>query len=153
MGNLVWEDNTPLKIGDLVETCNYLPGFVTNFDGEGSDGVSVFIPGVHKHWKGGHHSIYHCGVRKISEEYAMKLFVIGEDRLSELYDKGVTTGLTWEEVVNQEYEELKNEKYDLMDLEEQIDWCIKQSGYYVKDGPKDNIVKALNSLIEKYKNE
>ena len=33
-----------LKIGDLVETCQFLPGFITSING---DDVEVFIPSIH----------------------------------------------------------------------------------------------------------
>lgn len=93
-----------LKIGDLVETCQFLPGFITSIDG---DDVEVFIPGKHdfnsRFNKAGEHSIEHCGVHKIDSEYAMKLFLIGEDRLKELYNDGNLEGFTWEEIVHNEY--------------------------------------------------
>ena len=75
-----------LKVGDLVETCQFLPGFVTSING---DDVTVFIPGKHDFNnpinKGGSHSIKHCGVHKIDTEYAMKLFLIGEEKLNLLW--------------------------------------------------------------------
>lgn len=93
-----------LKVGDLVETCQFLPGFVTSING---DDVTVFIPGKHDFNnqinKGGSHSIKHCGVHKIDAEYAMKLFLIGEERLKELWNDPSLNDYTWEEIVNNEY--------------------------------------------------
>ena len=95
-----------LKVGDLVETCQWLPGFITSING---NDVTVFIPGKHDFSnncnKGGSHSIKHCGVHKIDSEYAMKLFLIGEKRLEELWIKS-DSDLTWEEIVNNEYNKL-----------------------------------------------
>ena len=94
-----------LKIGDLVETCKFLPGFITSIDG---DDVEVFIPGKHdfssEFNKGGRHSIKHCGVHKIDSEYAMKLFLIGEARLKELWESEDNS--YWEELVEREYNKL-----------------------------------------------
>ena len=96
-----------LKIGDLVETCQFLPGFITEING---DDVVVFIPGKHDSInsinKGGCHSIKHCGVHKIDSEYAMKLFLIGEVRLKELWENPSIENITWEEVVENEYNKL-----------------------------------------------
>ena len=93
-----------LKIGDLVETCQFLPGFITSIDG---DDVEVFIPGIHdfnnKVNETGTHSIKHCGVHKIDSEYAMKLFLIGENRLKELWMEENPNNFTWEEKVHNEY--------------------------------------------------
>lgn len=95
-----------LKVGDLVETCQFLPGFITSIDG---DDITVFIPGKHDFSdpcnKGGCHSIKHCGVHKIDSEYAMKLFLIGEERLRELWlsEDPALKNYTWEEIVNNEY--------------------------------------------------
>lgn len=93
-----------LKIGDLVETCQFLPGFITSIDG---DDVEVFIPGKHDFSnnfnRGGTCSIKHCGVHKIDSEYAMKLFLIGERRIEELWCEENPNDLTWEERVHNEY--------------------------------------------------
>ena len=93
-----------LKIGDLVETCKFLPGFITSING---DYVEVFIPGKHdfnnNFNKSGTHSIKHCGVHKIDSEYAMKLFLIGEDRLKELWESDNLDNFTREEIVHNEY--------------------------------------------------
>jgi hypothetical protein len=88
------------KVGDLVETCQFLPGFIT-----------VFIPSKHdlnnQINKGGCHSIKHCGVHKIDTEYAMKLFLIGEERLKELWNNPSLKDCTWEDIVNNEFLEIK----------------------------------------------
>lgn len=94
-----------LKVGDLVETCQFLPGFITSIDG---DDVEVFIPGKHDfnsdNNKAGLHSIKHCGVHKIDSEYAMKLFLIGEARLKELWESKDNS--YWDEIVDREYNKL-----------------------------------------------
>jgi hypothetical protein len=98
-----------LKVGDLVETCQFLPGFVISIDG---DDVEVFVPGkndFNSANKAGLHSIKHCGVHKIDSEYAMKLFLIGETRLKELW--GMEDNSYWEDIVDKEYNKLmKNDK-------------------------------------------
>ena len=93
-----------LKVGDLVETCQFLPGFITSIN---SDDVQVFIPGKHTFSKdkgGGLHSIKHCGVCKIDSEYAMKLFLIGETRLKELWESKDNS--YWDEIIDKEYNKL-----------------------------------------------
>ena len=98
-----------LKIGDLVETCQFLPGFITSIGIDNdNDLIEVFIPGKHNFWsnnnKVGMHSIKHCGVHKIDSEYAMKLFLIGEARLKELWESEDNS--SWEEIVDKEYKKL-----------------------------------------------
>lgn len=141
-----------LKVGDLVETCQMLPGFVTEID-DNQDGVSVFIPGVHKHWAGGHHSITHCGVHKVDSKYAMMLFTIGDERLKTIYSDGAKTGLSWEEIVEQEYNEIvtENKHPKLLSLFELIEETIKDSGYCTRENDKPYVVSTLERLIEKYK--
>ena len=94
-----------LKVGDLVETCEFLPGFVISID---RDDVEVFVPGKHDfnsdNNKAGLHSIEHCGVYKIDSEYAMKLFLIGEKRLKELWFSKDNS--YWDEIVDREYSKL-----------------------------------------------
>ena len=96
-----------LKVGDLVETCQFLPGFVTSIDG---DNVEVFIPGKHDFNSDNNktelHSIKNCGVHKIDSEYAMKLFLIGEARLKKLW--GTEDNSYWDEIVDKEYNKLIN---------------------------------------------
>lgn len=98
-----------LKIGDLVETCAKHPGFITSIDG---DNVSVFVPTklqVYCDIHGGSHSIYHCGVHKISTEYAMMLFSFTEDELNKMYEEKDPTE-PWEDVVRKAYHEKLNKK-------------------------------------------
>ena len=98
-----------LKIGDLVETCEFLPGFITSIDID-NDTVEVFIPGKHDFNSDsnnvGLHSIKHCGVHKIDSEYAMKLFLIGEARLKKLWGEASRDNLIWEEKVDKEYKQI-----------------------------------------------
>ena len=93
--------NEELKIGDLVETCQMHPGFITSING---DDVEVFIPTKLNDYAsiyGGLHSIKNCGVHKISSEYAMMLFSFTEEELKELYE--INRGKNWEEIVRFEY--------------------------------------------------
>ena len=73
-----------IEIGDLVETCNMLPGFVTQLDGD--DDCRVITIGSGQSGAGGSHSLHNCGVHRISEKRAMSLVVIGEERLNKLYN-------------------------------------------------------------------
>ena len=93
--------NEELKIGDLVETCQMHPGFITSING---DSVEVFIPTRLNDYTsiyGCHHSIEHCGVHKISTEYAMMLFSFTEEELKKLYE--INRCKNWEETVRFEY--------------------------------------------------
>ena len=100
------------KVGDWVETCNMLPGIVEEINYE-NDNVKVFYPHYAikdpGYYCGGSNcSILHCGVHKISLEYAKKLFSIGEERLAELYNVMGPTSETWEDVVEKEYNKMYN---------------------------------------------
>ena len=88
-----------IKVGDWVETCQMLPGIVTEVNG---DDVMVFIPGKHTiaDKLGGCHSIKSCGVHKIDGEYARKLFAIGEEKLTELWNEN-NGKLPWDEFINE----------------------------------------------------
>lgn len=142
------EEKEVIKVGDLVETCQMLPGFVTEVDG---DSCSVFIPGKHEFWAGGHHSIIHCGVHKISNEYAMKLFGIGEERLSEIYRDETRKLMDWEDVVDAEYRYIKaNTKYKPKEFREAIDDKIKYYGYDA-DVNLALCVTELEKILEDYK--
>lgn len=63
------------EVGDWVETCHMLPGIVQKI---------------------------HCGVHKITPEYAIKLLSIGEERLNELWNS--CAGREWKEVVEEEFQ-------------------------------------------------
>ena len=111
------------KVGDWVETCSMLPGIVQNidvcYDKEGDyfhDDVEVFYPHMafdekyeHKYYGDSHCSSEHCGVHKITPEYACKLMALGEDRLNKLWEKGSKETpegeyMNWEKLVEDEYE-------------------------------------------------
>lgn len=79
------------EVGDWVETCHMLPGIVQKIDIE-NDEVLVFYPHYALKTPGEYNgysccSIEHCGVHKITSEYACKLLAIGEDRLKELWEE------------------------------------------------------------------
>lgn len=100
-----------LKIGDLVETCAMHPGFVTSIDDD--DDVTVFVPTKLAEYftiHGGHHSIKHCGVHKISTEYAMMLFSFTEKELTDMYTNADFENTTWEDIVRDAYNKKLNKK-------------------------------------------
>lgn len=78
------------KIGDWVETCAMLPGIIVKIDNKYDYKQSYFIDNVVVYYPDKNDlamcSIIHCGVHKISEEYAKILFEIGEEKLTELYN-------------------------------------------------------------------
>lgn len=93
-----------IKVGEWVETCQLLPGIVTEVNG---DDVMVFIPGKHTIVDkcGGCHSIKCCGVHKIDGDYARKLFAIGEDKLNELWYEN-DGKLPWDEFINEYWKKI-----------------------------------------------
>lgn len=92
------------KIGDWVETCAMLPGIISEINNRYNfkqqyfiDNVVVFYPDKNE---SGMCSINHCGVHKISEEYAKILFEIGEDVLKTLYNTYInSSNKEWEDTV------------------------------------------------------
>lgn len=107
------------KVGDWVETCHFLPGIVQKID-ESRDEVLVFsfdmiIKHSGKYCGGSSCSIHHCGVHKITQEYAMKLISIGEDRLSELWDETHNDERKWSEIVEEEFAKMYKNDLDLYD--------------------------------------
>ena len=116
------------KVGDWVETCSFLPGIVQKINIRFNDDpkydcfeddVLVFYPhyafstkdnGKGKYCGGSCCSAKHCGVHKITPEYACKLMSLGFDRLEKLWDKaikeqeeGVNTDKKWSEYVEELY--------------------------------------------------
>lgn len=101
---------TDYKVGDWVETCHMLPGIVQEID-ESNDEVLVFSfdhainhPG--EYCGGSSCSIEHCGVHKITQEYALKLLSIGDKRLRELWDEYLKDDREWSEIVEEEYNKM-----------------------------------------------
>lgn len=86
------------KIGDWVETCKMLPGIVSEIDNKSfTSNITVFYPDKNEL---GMCSISHCGVHKISEEYAKILFEIGKDVLKTLYNTYInSSNKEWEDIV------------------------------------------------------
>lgn len=109
------------EVGDWVETCNMLPGIVQKIECYYDDrpnmqciteGVEVFYPHYAletpgKYFGGSCCSITHCGVHKITPEYAMKLLSIGKERLTELWEN--SKDRKWEDVVEEEFQKLQND--------------------------------------------
>lgn len=98
------------KIGDWVETCHMLPGIVQKID-RANDEVIVFsfdhiIDNPGEYCGGSCCSIDHCGVHKITQEYAMKLLSIGEKRLRELWDETKDDKRDWSEIVEEEFSKI-----------------------------------------------
>ena len=78
-----------LKVGDLVETCAMEPGFITELDKDGN--CEVYNPHNNKVTS---HDIVHCGVHKISWQYAALLWSIGEKKLNKIY-ASLPEGKSW----------------------------------------------------------
>ena len=113
------------KVGDWVETCQFLPGIVQKINIRFNDDpkydcfeddVLIFYPHYAfgdnngKYCGGGCCSAKHCGVHKISPEYACKLMSLGKERLEKLWDivikeqnEGINKGKKWSEYVEELY--------------------------------------------------
>lgn len=107
------------EVGDWVETCHMLPGIVQKIDCYYDDSpdmqcivenVEIFYPhyalkAPGKYCGGSSCSIDHCGVHKITPEYAIKLLSIGEERLKELWSS--CADKEWKEVVEEEFQRIE----------------------------------------------
>lgn len=116
------------KVGDWVETCNFLPGIVQKINIRFNDDpkydcfeddVLIFYPHYAfstkdndkcKYCGGSCCSAKHCGVHKITPEYACKLMSLGFERLEKLWDKaikeqkkGYNTDKKWSKYVEELY--------------------------------------------------
>ena len=116
------------KVGDWVETCQLLPGIVQKinirFNSDPNydcfeDDILIFYPHyafeqneVHKgkYCGGSFCSVKHCGVHKITPEYACKLMSLGKERLEKLWNEVVkeqsnesNSGKKWSEYVEELY--------------------------------------------------
>lgn len=100
------------KIGDWVETCDFLPGIVQTIDIEG-DNVQVYYPhygfredciGVYTGYS--NCSIDCCGVHKITPEYAIKLMSLGRDILEKKWQELCESDedFDWEQEVEKLYD-------------------------------------------------
>jgi hypothetical protein len=117
------------EVGDWVETCHFMPAIVQKINVRYNDDpnydcfedeVEVFYPHYamsekvnpnHTYHGGSCCSVKHCGVHKITPQYACKLMAIGEERLNRLWDKatkevGEGEHKTWSEFVEEEYDRL-----------------------------------------------
>ena len=117
------------EVGDWVETCHFLPGIVQRITCRYDDdpdkdciveGVEVFYPNYAiehegKYCGGSDCSIDHCGVHKITPQYAMKLLSIGEKRLKELWNETTGSGRKWSEIVEEEFAKMYKKDLDLYD--------------------------------------
>lgn len=116
------------EVGDWVEACQFLPGIVQkinvrfNSDPDHDcfeDDILIFYPHYAfeqneehngKYCGGSCCSVNHCGVHKITPEYACKLMSLGKERLEKLWDEvikgqsnGVNTDKKWSEYVEELY--------------------------------------------------
>lgn len=116
------------KVGDWVESCNFLPGIVQkinirfNDDPKSDcfeDDVLIFYPHYAfsetsnrngKYCGGSCCSVKHCGVHKITPEYACKLMSLGYARLEKLWikaskeqEEGINADKKWQEYVEELY--------------------------------------------------
>jgi hypothetical protein len=116
------------KVGDWVETCSFLPGIVQKINIRFNDDpkydcfeddVLIFYPhyafntkdnSEGKYCGGSCCSTKHCGVHKITPEYACKLMALGHERLEKLWnkvikkqEKGDNTDKKWSEYVEELY--------------------------------------------------
>ena len=121
-----YKSHIDYEIGDWVETCHFMPGIVqkitVRFNDDPNydcfeDEVEVFYPHYaisesknsnHTYNGGSCCSVIHCGVHKITPEYACKLMALGEDRLKALWDRAIKASennldKTWSEYVEDEY--------------------------------------------------
>lgn len=75
-----------------------LPGIVSKIDNKSfTSNITVFYPDENEL---GLCSAIHCGVHKISEEYAKILFEIGKDVLKTLYNTYIhSSNKEWEDIV------------------------------------------------------
>ena len=122
-------DEVDYKVGDWVETCNLLPGIVQEieirYDREQEyfvEETRIFYPHMafdekheHKYHGGSCCSVHHCGVHKITPEYACKLMSLGEERLKKLWEKGCKMtpkgeAMKWEKLVEDEYDKVFKEE-------------------------------------------
>lgn len=77
-----------IKIGDLVETCSCMPGFViwinprdpNEIEIQELDRIGIYSPG-----RGGLHDRLNCGINKISTEKAAYMCALGRNRVEELW--------------------------------------------------------------------
>ena len=74
-----------IKVGDVVERCTLMPAIIQEIKG---DTVYVYdLSYVSKDYKGGSVcSLSHCGLRRISFEFAFMLLALGKDRIFEIYN-------------------------------------------------------------------
>ncbi len=103
-----------LKVGDLVETCNMLPGFIVWQNPDDKDEVEVITMGKigqYQLGRGGGHSIVHCGVHKCSEERATWLCALGEERLIKIAEEKGWGYYDNDECMKKEFENLIKEAH------------------------------------------
>lgn len=116
------------KVGDWVETCQLLPGIVQKinirFNSDPNydcfeDDILIFYPHYAFEQKEEHKgkycggsccSVRHCGVHKITPEYACKLMSLGKERLEKLWNEvinkqtnGSNSSKKWSEYVEELY--------------------------------------------------
>ena len=100
--------NKEFKIGDLVETCSLLPAIIQDIDE--FDNISCYsFEFINNNEYNGRTScsLEHCGIRKISHEFALKLLTIGKPKLTELYNNSKSYD-DYDKLVDNEYQKIIN---------------------------------------------
>lgn len=78
-----------INVGDLVETCSFIPGFVVWVNPKDPHDIEVMSFNKLEQYTPGHgsgHHVEHCGVHKISTKRAMLLCALGSKKLKELWE-------------------------------------------------------------------
>ena len=100
------------KIGDIIERCSLMPAIIQKIEG---DNIEAYDFGYVSKDYNGHSccSKTHCGIIKITPEFALILLALGKDRLSEIYksldeitDASVDMGIIYHDKVKEEYNKL-----------------------------------------------
>lgn len=91
------------KIGDLVESCSMLPGFIESIESDG-DNFTMYDPSTGNM---SCHSVKNCGCKIITHEYAMMLWKLGDKKLRKLWEKHYCKDkpdeISWNDAVTEEY--------------------------------------------------
>ena len=117
------------EVGDWVETCDLLPGIVqkiiVRYNEKGDyieECVKIFYPHYAMQYPGDYCggsncSVDHCGVHKITPDYAMKLMALGRsnlqclwDEMQKDYEQRPDEIPCWEDYVERKYNEIYDSK-------------------------------------------
>lgn len=92
-----------IVVGDIVERCDLLPATVTRIENDNVD-MLPFLSNQECCC-----SLSHCGLRKITKEFAAILLKIGKKRLAELW-QNTRSYEEYDKQIYNEYEKLKKLK-------------------------------------------